>query len=273
MIAPLKPGARLLKVDGPVIETERLILRPWRSATSPRIRRCCPIPVPRASSRPTASPSPRDRRLAQRRSDLGALGTPWLWHVRRRGKIEPAAISVASGHGAHRAGRVLKSAGASTAHFAARVTPWKRRGHRSTGRSRPLRSTRSSIASRPATNRQRASHGGWEPGRMAKSICPARPMSVGDLAGHMERLIHGRGGGGASLCKSNADRFIREYGAHRGTSSLRNHHPGEGNTVDAALVATAAPTAWPSRRDRISPATGSHRRADRRGRSAPGGRA
>ena len=31
MIPPLKPGAKLLKVDGPVIETTRLILRPWRS--------------------------------------------------------------------------------------------------------------------------------------------------------------------------------------------------------------------------------------------------
>jgi RimJ/RimL family protein N-acetyltransferase len=31
MIPPLKPGARLLQVDGPVIETERLLLRPWRS--------------------------------------------------------------------------------------------------------------------------------------------------------------------------------------------------------------------------------------------------
>src|SRR5688500_6524547 len=31
MIPPLKPGAKLLKVEGPVIETVRLILRPWRS--------------------------------------------------------------------------------------------------------------------------------------------------------------------------------------------------------------------------------------------------
>ena len=30
MIPPLKPGAKLLRVDGPVIETARLILRPWR---------------------------------------------------------------------------------------------------------------------------------------------------------------------------------------------------------------------------------------------------
>jgi len=31
VIPPLKPGARLLRVEGPVIETARLILRPWRS--------------------------------------------------------------------------------------------------------------------------------------------------------------------------------------------------------------------------------------------------
>ena len=32
MIPPLKPGARLMAVDGPFIETPRLILRPWRSS-------------------------------------------------------------------------------------------------------------------------------------------------------------------------------------------------------------------------------------------------
>ena len=32
MIPPLKPGARLMRVDGPFIETPRLILRPWRSS-------------------------------------------------------------------------------------------------------------------------------------------------------------------------------------------------------------------------------------------------
>ena len=30
MIPPLRPGARLLQVDGPIIETERLLLRQWR---------------------------------------------------------------------------------------------------------------------------------------------------------------------------------------------------------------------------------------------------
>jgi RimJ/RimL family protein N-acetyltransferase len=32
MIAPLKPGAALAQINGPIVETERLILRPWRSA-------------------------------------------------------------------------------------------------------------------------------------------------------------------------------------------------------------------------------------------------
>ncbi len=32
MIPPLKAGARLLEVTGPQIETERLILRPWRAS-------------------------------------------------------------------------------------------------------------------------------------------------------------------------------------------------------------------------------------------------
>jgi RimJ/RimL family protein N-acetyltransferase len=30
MIPPIKPGATLAQLGGPVIETERLILRPWR---------------------------------------------------------------------------------------------------------------------------------------------------------------------------------------------------------------------------------------------------
>ncbi|MGY4475394.1 GNAT family N-acetyltransferase [Bradyrhizobium sp. USDA 3364] len=32
MVSPIKPGAKLLQVDGPVIETARLILRPWRAS-------------------------------------------------------------------------------------------------------------------------------------------------------------------------------------------------------------------------------------------------
>jgi RimJ/RimL family protein N-acetyltransferase len=31
MMPPLKPGAALAKMQGPIIETERLILRPWRA--------------------------------------------------------------------------------------------------------------------------------------------------------------------------------------------------------------------------------------------------
>ena len=32
MVSLIKPGARLLQVDGPVIETARLMLRPWRAS-------------------------------------------------------------------------------------------------------------------------------------------------------------------------------------------------------------------------------------------------
>jgi RimJ/RimL family protein N-acetyltransferase len=32
MVSLIKPGARLLRVDGPTIETARLVLRPWRAA-------------------------------------------------------------------------------------------------------------------------------------------------------------------------------------------------------------------------------------------------
>ena len=46
----------------------------------------------------------------------------------------------------------------------------RRRGRRSTGRLRPSRSTRSFTASTPVTNRQSASHDGWERSTMARSI-------------------------------------------------------------------------------------------------------
>ena len=48
MIPPLKPGATLPQADGPVIETERLILRQWRAATLPRTQRCSSDPAHRA---------------------------------------------------------------------------------------------------------------------------------------------------------------------------------------------------------------------------------
>ncbi|MFB9261784.1 GNAT family N-acetyltransferase [Bradyrhizobium erythrophlei] len=35
MVSLVKPGAKLLRVDGPVIETARLILRPWRASDIP----------------------------------------------------------------------------------------------------------------------------------------------------------------------------------------------------------------------------------------------
>ena len=31
MIAPLKPGVTLTRLDDPVVETEHLLLRPWRA--------------------------------------------------------------------------------------------------------------------------------------------------------------------------------------------------------------------------------------------------
>ena len=53
----------------------------------------------------------------------------------------------------------------------------------------------------------------------------------------------------------------------------RDRQQGKARRQQLIDGATAGPAAWPSRRDRIAPATGSRRRADRRGRSAPGGRA
>ena len=55
MIAPLKPGVTLPQANGPVIETERLILRQWRAADVAANTMMLAIPAPRASLPPTAS--------------------------------------------------------------------------------------------------------------------------------------------------------------------------------------------------------------------------
>jgi len=59
MIPPLKPGARLLQVHGPVIETERLLLREWRSSDIAQNTVMLSDQAPRASLRPMASRSRR----------------------------------------------------------------------------------------------------------------------------------------------------------------------------------------------------------------------
>ena len=90
MIPPLKPGAKLLKVDGPVIETARLILRPWRSSDIAANTAMLSDPGTARYITPDGiADHHRDRRLAQRRRDVRTLGAARLWHVRRRGKIEP----------------------------------------------------------------------------------------------------------------------------------------------------------------------------------------
>ncbi|MEY9518155.1 hypothetical protein ABIF16_008886 [Bradyrhizobium elkanii] len=51
MVSLIKPGARLLRVDGPVIETARLILRPWRASDVAENRAAHPAAVARIRCR------------------------------------------------------------------------------------------------------------------------------------------------------------------------------------------------------------------------------
>ncbi|WP_249165551.1 hypothetical protein [Bradyrhizobium sp. AUGA SZCCT0431] len=89
MIPPLKPGAKLLQADGPVIETARLILRPWRSSDIAANTAMLSDPGTARYIAPRRQAGHvRDQRVAQRRSYFRALGVAWLWHVRGRGEVE-----------------------------------------------------------------------------------------------------------------------------------------------------------------------------------------
>src|SRR5207247_9959276 len=133
MIPPLKPGAKLLRVDGPIIETERLILRPWRSADI--AANTAMLSDPGTARYITPDGVAITTEIGGWRN-AAVISGHWALHgfgMFASRKNRAAAISAASGRGAHRAGQVLRSAGGSTAPTAARVMLWKRRGRGSTG--------------------------------------------------------------------------------------------------------------------------------------------
>ena len=68
-------------------------------------------------------------------------------------------------------------------------------------------------------------------------------------------------------CRGHLGDEPREHGGLNRIDRASRKHDAGGNSPIAGRAAS------PSRRDRIAPATGSRRRTDRRGRSAPGGRA
>ena len=70
MIPAVKPGVTLAASNGPMIETERLILRPWRADDIAPNTAMLADPSPAASSPPTASRSPM-------RSTDGATRRSW----------------------------------------------------------------------------------------------------------------------------------------------------------------------------------------------------
>ncbi len=179
MIPPLKPDAKLLKVDGPIIETARLVLRPWRSDDI---------------AANTAMPSDPD--TARFITPDGKAITTEIGGWRN--------AAVISGHWALHGFGMFAVEEKSSRRYIGRVGPWcppgwpgfevgwgidrqyrgkvmqwKRHGRRSTGCSRPSKSARSSIASTSLTHRRKRSRVGWGRGGMAKLIYPARPMSAG----------------------------------------------------------------------------------------------
>ena len=102
MIPPLKPGAACA-IDGPVIETARLILRPWRSrdiaANTAMLSDPATARFIAADGKPVTTELGR---LAQRRRDVRTLGAAWLRHVRRRREGERQTMSAAWARGRRR---------------------------------------------------------------------------------------------------------------------------------------------------------------------------
>ncbi|WP_245309249.1 GNAT family N-acetyltransferase [Bradyrhizobium retamae] len=179
MIPLLKPGAKLLKVDGPVIETARLVLRPWRGGDVA------------ANTAMLSDP------------DTARFITP-------DGKAITTEIggwrnaAVISGHWALHGFGMFAIEEKSSRRYIGRVGPWCPPGwpgfevgwgidreYRGKGYaveaarasidwgSRPSRSTRSFIASKPSMHRRKRLRGDWERGGMARSISSARSMNVG----------------------------------------------------------------------------------------------
>ena len=140
MIPSLKPGATLAQLNGPVIETERLILRPWRGDDiAPNTAM---LSDPDTARFITADGKPVTEHWTAGATQQSCPGTgccmasacSWSRRNRRANSLAGWA------RGFRRAGRALRLAGVLPRSFAARAMRWKRRGRRSTGHLRPSRS-------------------------------------------------------------------------------------------------------------------------------------
>ena len=173
MIAPLKPGVTLAQPDGPVIQTERLILRRWCGAdVAPNTAM---LADPGTARFITADGKPVTSDLVGWRN-AAILSGHWVLHGFGMFVVEEKS----SGRFAGRVGPWFppgwpgfEVGWVSRTGFAARVMRLRRRGRRSTGRSRPSSSTGSSTVSIAKTRRRRPWRGGLEPKNTASSICSA----------------------------------------------------------------------------------------------------
>ena len=180
MIAPLRPGVTLPQTDGPIIETERLVLRRWREADiEPNTAM---LGDPASARFITSDGKPvTDSFVGWRNAAI--MAGHWALHGvgmfvveekqtnRFAGRVGPFQPSGS--------GRVLKSAGVSPAAFAARVTRSRPRGLRSTGPLQISRLIRSFTASTAKMSHHKAWRSGSGPPLNARSICSAMSPTYG----------------------------------------------------------------------------------------------
>lgn len=179
MIVPLKPGVTLAQPDGPVIETERLILRRWRdSDIAPNTAMLSDPPTARFI---TADGKPVTEELVGWRN-AAIMAGHWVLHGFGMFVVEEKSTGKFVGRVGPwfpPAGRALRSAGALPASFAARATRWKQHGRRLIGLLRHSSSTGSSIASTVKTRLRRPWPGGSGPNGKARPICSVMPRMCG----------------------------------------------------------------------------------------------
>ncbi len=171
MIAPLKPGITLPRDNGTVIETERLLLRQWQGRdTAPY---AAMLSDPGTARFITVDGKPVVDEMTGWRHAVVMAGH-WTLHGAGMFVVEEKSSGRFAGRvGPGAAGYDLRSAGASPANFAARVTRLRRRGLPSIGRLRPSISRKSSTVSIARISPRKVWRAGWVRARVARSNCSA----------------------------------------------------------------------------------------------------
>ena len=166
MMAPLKPGVTLAQPDGPVIETERLKLRQWCNADiAPNTAMLSDPGTARFITADGKPVTDRIGRAGATRPSCPGIGRCMASACSWSRKNPPENSSDGSGRGFRRAGRDLRSAGASPAEFRGKGYAVEAARASIDGSFATFELDGSSTASTAKTSRRKAWRGGSAPKR------------------------------------------------------------------------------------------------------------